>query len=59
MKGELNIFEEAKRDKRRKEISKFIDHSPSFVSKDTPGERFCVSTSGINDRNAVVMGEQL
>ena len=54
MKGELNIFEEAKMLKRRKEIAKFIKHSQQGHPSPTI-ER----TADTNDRNAFVMGEQL
>ena len=59
MKGELNIFEEAKRDNRRKEIDKFIDHSHPEDKFSKENARMNTSGSGTNDRMAVVMGEQL
>ena len=58
MKGELNIFEETKMLKRRIEIIKFINHSQQVNSNSEKKLTFH-KPAGINDRMAVVMGEQL
>ena len=55
MKGELNIFEEAKMLKRRIEIDKFINHSQQ---RNRVPKSFSTKAD-TNDRMAFVMGEQL
>ena len=63
MKGELNIFEEAKMLKRRAEIAKFINQSYQESSLNNEivlkGYQIEQRETGVNDRMAVVMGEQL